>query len=233
MNPRRILLLLSDLLTSFAAGARAADWGIYGATICAAPGDRSTSTAWSLAAPDGAGGAYMGWSDSRSGTPRIFLQRVTGGGGPYIGWDFHGIPATPWIAIRQINPTLAAHPDGGVFMVWLEGEDSWGDPYHVVRVTRIQGDGSTHASWPAPGVVMTTTAFSDSRPAVVPDASGGAYVMWISSTNYPQGQVFLHHVLGDGAIDPDWPTAGLIVGEGVESVNAVIASDGLGGVLLA
>ena len=232
MKPRSLLFGLI-LLSFLARSAGAADWGIYGATICAAPGDRSTSTPWSLAAPDGEGGAYMGWSDNRSGTARIFLQRVTSGGGPAAGWAFHGIPVTPWIPDRQYGPALAADPAGGVFMVWLEGEERWEAPYPVLRVTRLGADGSPKASWPAAGVTVTTTAHSNSIPAVEPDASGGAYVMWVGSTSAQAYAIYLHHVLGDGTLDPSWPAGALIVGQSVDPLNPALAPDGQDGVLLA
>ena len=233
MNPRPILLSLSVFLWCLPMHAVAADWGIYGATICAAPGERSTSTSWGLAAPDGAGGAYMGWSDGRSGIPRIFLQRVTSGGGPTPGWAFHGIPASSWTPIRQIRPSLAADPQGGVFIVWLEGEDSWENPYHAVRVTRLGESGAPKPTWPASGVVVGTNANSFFDPAVVPDASGGAFVMWRSSTSAQEMYLNLHHVLGDGGLDPLWPVGGLIVAQNANNLNPAIATDGLGGVLLA
>lgn len=236
MDCRRILLCASLLLPSLVTRSGASDWGIYGAPICTAPGERSTNTDWSLAAPDGAGGAYMGWSDARSGTPQIFLQRVTSSGGPAPGWAFHGIPATPWSPIPQIRPALAADPAGGVFIVWLQGEESYENPSSELRVTRLGGNGAPKASWPAPGVVVAGTGVSSytSEPAVVPDASGGAYVMWHGSPDFLQTYaLYLHHVLSDGSLDPIWPTSGLIVGQSTDLIARAIAPDGLGGVLLA
>jgi hypothetical protein len=233
MIVRRILLCVSVVLPSFAGGSAASDWGIYGATICAVTGDRSTNTSWSLAASDGAGGAYMGWSDSRSGIPRIFLQRVTSGGGPAPGWVFHGTPVTPGGAVRQVRPALAADPTGGVFMVWLEGEESWDNPFLELRVTRLGGNGAPKAPWPAPGVVVTSAAFSNSEPAVVPDASGGAYVMWHGHPDPETYALYLHHILNDGSLDPVWPAGGLIVAPSTDLIASAIAPDGLGGVLMA
>ncbi len=57
--------------------------------VCVAPGTQSNP----VVAGDGAGGAYIAWTDYRGTRPQVYLQRLDAEG--YAQWNVNGIPVYP------------------------------------------------------------------------------------------------------------------------------------------
>lgn len=128
----------------------------------------------------------------------------------------------------------AAIPDGGggMLVVWEDFRD-WPDTGGDIYVQHLLCDGRVDPAWPAGGLAVTRALGDDRFPVIATDGAGGAIVAW--SANYTGAglgpdDVYAHHVLATGAVDPAWPANGLAVCTAPNrSAFPKIASDGAGG----
>ena len=102
--------------------------------VCTAAGDQGPP----LAAPDGAGGAFLAWLDGRAGG-QIFAQRLSADGTPL--WMDGGLPLAPPGATS--DPLVAADGAGGVVIAWVEDSGS----ARALEAQRL--DGAGNPLWPA------------------------------------------------------------------------------------
>ena len=135
-------------------------WQYDGTPVCTAP----NSQAAPVGAADGAGGMIVAWSDSRSGLPSVYAQRLE----PRYG--YFGRPE-PTIVSASDNP----HDQGGrVIVRWAASQrDQFDLPgisqYSLWRSTDVV---AFQASAASPGVSIVTD------PAVIPhDFAGGAILV--------------------------------------------------------
>src|SRR5262249_59389488 len=74
-------------------------WIANGTALCLSTGDQTLPDL----APDGTGGAIVGWQDFRNGNSDVFAQRIAGSGA--IQWDDAGEPVTA-AALDQTDPQI-------------------------------------------------------------------------------------------------------------------------------
>jgi len=106
-------------------------WTANGVAVCTAAGNQSEPQV----ASDGAGGAVVTWSDSRSGASDIYAQRLNALGAPQ--WTADGF-AVCVATGNQTEPRLAPTGFGGGFITWTDGRGAnldiyamWLDQYAV------------------------------------------------------------------------------------------------------
>ena len=128
-----------------------------GDTVCYAPDYQSHPDL----APDGNGGAFVTWIDSRNGSyNNVYAQRIIPGGG-YL-WARNGIPvSTMKAAYRAMVVNDGA---GGAILTWINYDNS------QVNAQRINGLGELQ--WPED--VRVEPAANGGYPKFLPDGSGGA-----------------------------------------------------------
>lgn len=143
--------------------------------------------------PDGAGGAIIGWIDSRSGSPIAYLQRISGEGLPQ--WTAGGVAVAATVAIAE-------NRSGDTFVVW----SSTGDIYaQKVSISGI-------LQWQSGGVVVCSDTSFQSSPVVAADGTGGAVVAWSDSRGSYRGSrrsVFSQALASNGTTK--WDPAGSLV----------------------
>jgi len=102
-----------------------------------------------------------------------------------------------------------------------------------IMVTKHDSTGATWPGWSDSGVVLCDEPGLQSSPRFVPDASGGAFVVWRDG-RMSRSSTYGHHVLGDGTLDPSWPVEGLELQAFVDgSLAPTAVSDGAGGFVFA
>lgn len=79
------------------------------------------------------------------------------------------------------------------------------------------------ADWPQAGLPIATGPGARSLTALVPDASGGVYVVWSNGAAVPGA---MQHAAADGTLAPGWPAAGLPL---TDARVLGAAADGAGG----
>jgi hypothetical protein len=94
---------------------------------------------------------------------------------------------------------------------------------------------SAHALWVAGGNGVATLPGDQVSSTSVSDGGGGAFVVWAGpSTGRSASGVYVQHVLHDGALDPIWPVAGVLVANhAFAQTSPAAVSDGVGGVIVA
>lgn len=81
-------------------------------------------------APDGQGGAYLAWGDSRNGSYDIYGMRVAPTGQTSLGWTMYGA-VTCLQGNEQRMPAIAADGLGGVVVAWRDARNSDTNSYDI------------------------------------------------------------------------------------------------------
>lgn len=208
-HPFRCLVpaLALAALATCAASAAAQGWTGAGAPVCTAAGAQSRV----FTAADGAGGAYVGWSDARPGSAGsdIYLQRLGADGQPAAGWPADGIPVCTANG-EQLLMDMAADGAGNVYLVW---EDYRSGALSDVYGQRVLADGTLPAGWPADGLGVSVFLEEQRDPRLEPDGTGGAFVVWADARTYSfsQRDVYAQHLLANGVPAPGWAANGMRV----------------------
>jgi hypothetical protein len=121
----------NDIYAQRISSAGAVQWMANGVALCTA-----TSTQWYPAiVADGAGGAIVGWTDSRNPTDDIYAQRISMDGAPQ--WTADGVAlcsADGWQALGAIVTNGGA----GAIATWVDGRNGSFDIY----AQRVLADGT-------------------------------------------------------------------------------------------
>lgn len=143
-------------------------WALNGLAI-------STSTV-NLTVPgmlsDGIGGAFLVWSDSRSGTSLVYAQRINSSGSSL--WTLNGI-AIASTNSSQLLPVMVSDGSGGIIVAFEQYDFT-----SRIYATRLNSNGST--LW-ASDTLLAPGGYGQDRPTIVSDGSGGAIVSWQDTRN--------------------------------------------------
>lgn len=224
--PRRARLLVLALAATLVAGRSTpalAAWSVNGNPLTLATGMQDIP----LAAPDGQGGAYVVWLDSRAGNVDLYAQHVSATGAIAPGWPADGL-ALCTHASTQNDPAIASDGVGGAYLVWADPRTGSSDIYALRLVS-----GGLAPGWPADGRGVCTAAGEQLNPVVVGDGAGGALVAW-SDLRGSSEDVYVQHLLAGGTVDGAWAANGaLLSGAAQQQAFPTIVSDGSGGALVA
>ncbi len=180
----------------------AVQWTINGVAVSTAPDSQYSIHMVS----DGNGGAFIAWSDKRSGSLQLFVQRIAGNG--VAQWASNGVlvAATPH-SYHYLD--LIGDGDGGVFLVW---KDSAGGAY----IQQINAVGEFQRTGGGELIAM-------GAPSITSDGSGGAIVNW---GEYAQR----YNVNGE----IQWADGGVLVTADTDLTRGGydIVSDGAGGAII-
>jgi hypothetical protein len=193
-------------------------WSAGGVALCTAAGDQ---TEVRLAA-DGAGGAWVVWTDARAGAATdIYARRVSSTGVPQ--GAANGV-AVCTAAGAQSAPRV--HAAGAAYVVWVDPRGGTEDIY----AQRLDGTGTP--AWAANGVGVCTAAGIQIEPEVTGDGSSGFVVTWMDSRAGATFDVYAQRVLSGGT--GSWTANGVLVSSSTGSQSEPSAAhDGAGGVVIA
>ena len=144
-----------------------AAWQFDGNQICAA----TTNQYGSVAISDGAGGAFIAWTDPRNGSNDIYMQRVDGAGNAL--WTPDGI-AVCNATSAQDYAALLSDGAGGVIVAWSDART--GATFYDIYAQRINSAGV--AQWAPNGVIVCTATRGQYYPHMTSNGAGGAIVVW-------------------------------------------------------
>jgi hypothetical protein len=147
--------------------------------------------------PDGAGGAFVIWSQNGGGDD-VYVQRVDPAGVPQ--WTPGGVPVC--IAEEdQIGPTIVSDGSGGVIATWYDWRNASNYDIYAQRI-----DASGAVQWTTDGVSLCTAAADQYAPTIVSDAASGAIVVWY---DYRDGEsdLYAQRINASGAVQ--WTTDGV------------------------
>lgn len=185
--------------------------------VCTAPGAQYFQNA----VTDGSGGMIVAWSDERSDTADVYVQRVTAAGAAV--WAPQGVRICG-AAWEQGDVTLIADGLGGAFVAWRDDRSRWESDVYAQRV-----DAAGQPLWAEGGVPVCRVAGDQLAPRLVGDG-WGVIVVWedrrVTSGTYAQ------RLGADGT--RLWDTSGVALSTAPPPrFEPVAAGDGLGGAIVA
>jgi len=183
---------------------------------------------WPSMIADGAGGAFVVWSDVHNGlSTDIFAQHVLGSGALDPAFPADGYAVCSVIS-HQNMPVLVSDLAGGAIIAW---QDHRADP--AIYAQRLLASGVADPAWPPNGRLLCIGPSYRGTPQIVEDGTGGAIVMWYDSRG-TDSDLYAQRVLGSGVVAPGWTVNGIAVCTAPGfSESAVLISDGTGGALAA
>ena len=151
---------------------------LNGGAICSAAGAQNNVVVVS----DDSGGAFVAWSDLRSGTFDIYAQRITGSGGIVAGWPSAATAlAVCTAAGSQAGVSMVSDGADGAVIFW---SDSRTGPRSDVYATHLTGSGNVAEGWNAYSNTPVCTADGDQNYiAAVTDGASGAVAVWLDARN--------------------------------------------------
>jgi hypothetical protein len=206
-----------------AGGSIAAGWPASAGILCQAPGD---NTNYDLC-PDGSGGFFVAWEDTRSGSPDVYALHVSADGTLPPGWTTNGNAVSTAIGLQR-SPRICTDGAAGVLITWMDNRNDPNDIY----AQRLHADGTSAAGWVAGGSPVCQAAGGQWNPVIASDEAGGAYVVWHDRRDPSNSATYAARVTRDGSLAGGWTTNGVLVSTGLSSSYLSIASDGQHGFLV-
>jgi hypothetical protein len=215
-----------DLYAQHVLANGAASWSANGLPLTTATGDQGAAVLVS----DNAGGAIVVWTDTRTGTADLYAMRALAAGTPDPAWTTDGNAVC---TAANIQTAVKAIPDGagGALLVW---QDNRGGSNYDLYAHHLTARGVMDPSWIPDGTPVCTAANDQRSPMPVPDGMGGMLLAWTDLRSGSGIDVYSHHVLPNGAVDPAWPADGLAVCTAAyDQQNPAAVTDGAGGIVVA
>ncbi|HEY6865994.1 MAG TPA: hypothetical protein VI792_01990, partial [Candidatus Eisenbacteria bacterium] len=181
-------------------------------------------------AEDGAGGAFLAWSDDRCHPwHNIIVAHITSAGTQAPGWlGNNGRPASQADA-NQDSPVIVADGAGGAYIAW----EDWRSGTSAIYAQHFTDAGVVAPGWPGDGLAVCPGPGSQSLPAIASDGAGGVFIVWQDRRGGP-GDIDLERLDPSGMLAPGWPAEGLVVcGAPDNQGSPAMIADGAGGVFVA
>jgi hypothetical protein len=219
----RHLLALSLVVSVTVSSVNAyAQWQPSGFPVCTAVHDQLPATL----APDGSGGAFITWSDYRTGVfGDIYAQRLNAFGLPQ--WTANGV-AVCTAADDQSAPVVVPDAGTGAIIVWYDKRNGVDTDIYAQRL-----NASGVPQWTANGVTLCSAVGDQVYPDVIPDGSGGAIIVW--EDHRAPGldfNIYVQRVNASGVAQ--WTANGVAVCSAANNQTLPhLKSDGAGGAIMA
>lgn len=219
----RVFLLLVPACVLTAATA-SAQWSPNGRPLCLDPANQS----FPAIAPDGFGGAIVGWMDIRSGMNEVYANRINDTGAIGPGWPANGLLICATSG-DKVFPRAISDGAGGAILVWQDLRNGSDYDLFAQRVTTI---GTFVAGWPTNGRRLTGAVDNQKNEVLVGDGAGGAIVAWQDS-RATNDDIYAMRVTGSGVLDPSWTVNGKgVCMSGRDQQFPAITDDAAGGAFI-
>lgn len=165
----------ADIYAQRIDGTGARIWLSDGLPVCRASGVQSNP----LTVASSAGTAIVVWRDGRSGTTRLYAQRLDANGQPQWGVVPDGIALCD-VDVPQTSQQAISDGAGGVIVVWVDHRGATSDIY----AQRVDVNGNR--LWGSNGVPVSAFTADQTVPQLTTDSSAGAIVAWQDARNAGQ-----------------------------------------------
>ena len=211
----------ADVYVQRVSAAGAPLWTAGGVALCTQPGDQDGAAI----VADGAGGAFVAWTDLRDGVHRqLYAQHVDAGGVPQ--WTAGGTPVSTPANGNRLAPSLALDGAGGVIVAWQDTRNPTSD----IFAQRLNGSGA--ALWTTDGAAVCTVNGDQLTPMIVGDDAGGVIVTWEDRRVGVASDVYAQRLNASGV--RQWVSVGIgICTVPDNQFSPVIVSAGAGATIIA
>lgn len=195
-------------------------WTGDGELVCGANGDQVDPAI----TPDGAGGAFVAWTDFRGGaTSDVYAQHVNGSGAPTLAANGVALAA---MSFDQDGVQLCSDGAGGAFAVWNDFRNGANADLYMAHLTA----GGT-LPWGTGGFVLANGTGDQIGAVLAADASGGALFAW-ADLRAGNSDIYAQRIDAAGA--RLWTPAGEVVCDASNDQSfPVIVHDGADGAFYA
>lgn len=188
-------------------------WAVNGVNICDVEGSKYNPHVTS----DGLGGAIIAWRDFRSGSGRIYAQKIDANGN--FQWRPEGVDC-----LADGVPTVASDGQGGAYLLLTVPWDRNSDIY----VQRISANGNL--LWEETGKAICAEENDQAYGRIVSYGVGGAVIVWRDSRNGSY-DIYAQKIVADGTVL--WETDGVAICTGEEFQSyPQITTDNAGGAIV-
>jgi hypothetical protein len=201
-------------------------WPANGRALCTAIGDQQ----YPAIVSDGGSGAIVVWCDGRTlSSFDVYAQHVLASGVVDPAWPANGravctAPGSQWF------PSIASDGAGGAIVAWHDGRSLGTDIY----AQHVLASGVVDPAWPANGRPVCVATGDQEEVQVVSDGAAGVLLAWSDARGGANTDVYAHHVLASGVVDPAWPAGGRAVCTATgNQVRPRVTGDGVAGLLVA
>ena len=125
------------------------------------------------AAPDGTGNLLIGWEQPTGAFASVYAQHMQHSGVPTTGWPWYGRAVCTGCAQDEREIKVTSDGAGGLIGTWRDNRN--GGQYDIFA-QRIDALANVGLNWPATGLPVGTSAFTQFFPNLVPDGSGDAII---------------------------------------------------------
>ena len=204
-------------------------WDPCGTLVTNALGDQSHA----IMIPDGSGGVYVVWEDSRSGIDVDLYAQHINSGGERLWTPENGIVISDAVGDQVISSgniplsVLVLDNQGGVVIVWQDNQGSDFDIY----AQRITSNGDK--LWTQDGILVCDAINGQVAPAIVSDGNNGVIIVWEDERELSEGfdQIYSQRLDNNG--NRVWsPENGIILTTTRGGENPIIESDDNGGAII-
>jgi hypothetical protein len=174
---------------------------------------------------DGSGGAIVVWIGDAN---TILAQRLDATGTPQ--WDPAGVVVGTGDGL-YLDGCIPSDPDGAILFWESSVEVTPGTYGSLSKAQRV--DGSGVVQWSPSRVRLSTDNVGQIYLVAVPDGASGAIFAW-DDYRTAEDDIYAQRITAAGNVAPGWDPTGVVVADppGFQ-VTPVIASDGVGGAIVA
>jgi hypothetical protein len=219
MNNRRLLALFS-LFAILHPAIGHAQWAANGNTISAGVANQTGPRA----ASDGAGGAFVTWTDTRNGTADIYAQLINANG--VVQWVSNG-EAVRSATADQWDPRIVPDGAGGAIIAWTD------DKGGSVNIFAQRIDNTGTAQWTVAGVTVCGAQNDQAVVSMIEDGAGGAILAWedARSGSNQTRDIYAQRINASGT--PLWAGDGVPVCTAASAqYTPTLVADGAGGAII-
>lgn len=143
-------------------------WTASGIALCTAPNAQSVP----VIAPDGTGGAVIGWLDYRTLRGDLYAQRVNATGVPQ--WPVNGVPICAGVG-DVVSATIVPDGTGGSLLGWSVNRPLFSG-FQNLYAQRVDASGTPQ--WTLNGSPVSIARGLQGNARMLADGAGGALVAW-------------------------------------------------------
>lgn len=190
---------------------------------------------------DGAGGAFIAWTDERYGGADLVVQHLMQSGSADPQWPVDGLDEFHDTA-QQYDPVMLPDGTGGIWLDWSDDRASQinSNLGFDVYFERITASGTPAVGHSSTGFPATTAVQSQGHSTMVHDDAGGVILAWLdyrnaSITGVFTSDIYCERIDANAAVHAGWPNTNndraLCTATGDQD-NVLAVPDGAGGAIV-